>query len=172
MLHWKMFQWQEATSAIRLWKDPKIWVSWKLNSAQECWYIVKRRQKYLLLWSADFALVDFFTSLWILGAAMHKFDLWLCYCMAGWLRWQAVSVVCWSSSVVEAPLQIFAHHCAVKSWSQPWVLSSLALQAEMIATFGIDEQVCLKWLEPLYSSLIEEPCCQPWPVLCQLDRAS
>ena len=104
MLHCKMFQWQasEATSAIRLWKDPKLWVSWKLNSAQEWWHTVKRRQKYLLLLISWFCPSGLLYIIVILGAAMHKFDLWLCCCMAGWLRWQAVSVIVDRSSPTKA----------------------------------------------------------------------
>lgn len=155
-----MFQWQasEATSAIRLWKDPKLWVSWKLNSAQEWWHTVKRRQKYLLLLISWFCPSGLLYIIVILGAAMHKFDLWLCCCMAGWLRWQAVSVIVdrssptkhrlcysmilawWSSWVVQPPLQIFAHFDLCSQIVKP------ALGAQFIGFAGGRND--MKWWQP------------------------
>lgn len=182
-----MFQWQasEATSAIRLWKDPKLWVSWKLNSAQEWWHTVKRRQKYLLLLISWFCPSGLLYIIVILGAAMHKFDLWLCCCMAGWLRWQAVSVIVDRSS----PTKHRLCYSMILAWWSSWVVSSTTspnlcplrfVQSnreaspgcsvhwlcrrqkwyEMMATFGIDEQVCLKcWLEPLRSHAVSPGQC-------------
>ena len=60
----------KATSAIRLWKDPKTWASRMDMGAISA--ITHQRGVNL-------------SAVVIRGVAMHQFDLWLCGCLARWL---------------------------------------------------------------------------------------